>query len=140
MAEDIKKAAAKHREGENLPDKATFDQYRARYENLETQSSNVSQDRKELLEEAEGKGLHKKAFKDAIKLKKDNEGSAASYLAHFDLYCEHLGLRAQGDLFEKEGDEKNKKAKGETAVEEAKRIASGQGNGAGSKAGAHAAE
>ncbi|ACA18447.1 hypothetical protein M446_4089 [Methylobacterium sp. 4-46] len=48
----------------------------------------------------EAHGVHRKAFKQMIALRKMDEAARADYLRAFDDYREKLGLNAQADMFD----------------------------------------
>lgn len=74
-------------------DKQSVLQVATRIEEIESGNAKLNGDKSSVLSDAEKRGLHKKAFKDALSIKKMDEHTRSAYLEQFDIYCDYFAVR-----------------------------------------------
>ncbi len=74
----------------------------ARIDSANAKSAGARSDTGNLYKEAEDQGFHRRALKDAIRLRNMEPEMRRDYLSSLNAYCDKLGIWNQGDLFDEQ--------------------------------------
>jgi uncharacterized protein (UPF0335 family) len=67
-------------------------QFVERFEQLESEKKDISEQQKELMQELKGRGYDSKVFKKVIAIRKRKSADIAEEMAVLEMYCSALGL------------------------------------------------